>query len=212
MKKIMSNIDAKIVDALVKITQVHRILLWEIAKNENLSPLQMQFLEYVNRYPAEICTVSAIAREFDLTKATVSDSLRALEEKGLVFKEKEESDRRTSFLGITAEGKRIVKRLSRWHDPMLSVLAGLPEGQKEGVLLFLMRLISAFFTEGIMSVPRVCIACAQFKWNEYPSSTKPHLCSLTGRRMSDADLNIGCSRYSVPDADRSVEDLRSDEG
>jgi DNA-binding MarR family transcriptional regulator len=169
----------------------------------------MQFLEYVHRYPAEICTVSAIAREFDLTKATVSDSLRALEVKGLVFKEKEESDRRTSFLGITAEGKRIAKRLSRWHDPMLSVL---PEGQKEGVLLFLMRLISSFFTEGVLSVPRVCIACAQFKWNQYPSSAKPHLCSLTGKRMSDADLNIGCSRYSAPYADMADEELRSDEG
>ncbi len=210
MKHMASDIDGKIVEALAKITQVHRILLWDIAKNEGLSPLQMQFLEYVNRYPAEICTVSAIAREFDLTRPTVSDSLRALEEKGLVFKEKEESDRRTSFLGITAEGKRIVKRLSRWHDPMLAVLGGLPGDQKEGVLLFLMRLISAFFGEGIISVPRVCIACAQFKWNEFPSSSKPHHCTLTGKRMSDADLNIGCGSYTVSNEDMPVEELRGE--
>jgi hypothetical protein len=41
------NIDAKIIAGLERISRVFKLLLWDVAKEENLSPIQIQFLIYL---------------------------------------------------------------------------------------------------------------------------------------------------------------------
>jgi len=41
------NIDSKIIAGLERISRVFRLLLWDIAKDENLSPIQIQFLIFL---------------------------------------------------------------------------------------------------------------------------------------------------------------------
>lgn len=190
------DFDRKIVDALDKLTRVHRTMLWEVAKTENLSPIQIQFLEYINRYPSKLCKVSTLAREFDLTKATVSAAVSSLEEKCLLRKLRESNDKRSYVLKLTPEGKRIVKRLLHWSDAMVKHIEKFSDEDKSRVMLFLMELIKSLFDDGVVEIAHVCIACTNFVRDADKSSPKPHFCRLTNRSISNSELNIGCSSYS----------------
>ena len=75
------NIDSKIIAGLERISRVFRLLLWDIAKDENLSPIQIQFLIFLLYNKPSRRRITDIANEFNLTKATVSDAISSLEEK-----------------------------------------------------------------------------------------------------------------------------------
>ncbi len=191
----MSKIDTTIVSVLEKLSQVQRTLMWEVGKREKRSPMQIQFLQYIQRHPAKLCTVSQIARDFDLTKATVSDAVSTLESKNLVHKSTGEMDKRSFTLVLTADGKKTTKRIARWSDVLQKQIGKFSEDEKQNVLLFLMELVKSLFDEGVINVPRLCILCSNFKRDADPESDRPHYCSITGKYVSESDLTAGCSTF-----------------
>ncbi|TAL35194.1 MAG: MarR family transcriptional regulator [Spirochaetes bacterium] len=199
MSRDIRDADFKIVAALDKLSQVQRILLWDAAKNENLSPIQIQFIQFIQQYPAALRRVTVLAREFDLTKATVSDAVSALEAKGLVAKSRDDEDHRTVTLSLTSAGKRIAARLTGWQDALYRHIAELDAPRKEELSRMLMGLIKALFEDGVIRVARMCLACGNFRIDAYAASAKPHLCGLTGNAISDEEFSYGCAHYSVPD-------------
>jgi DNA-binding MarR family transcriptional regulator len=191
---IMSKIDKTIVSVLEKLSQVQRTLMWDVGKKEKLSPMQIQFLQYIDRHPDELCTVSQIARDFDLTKATVSDAISTLGSKKLVIKRVGE-DKRSSLLTLSVEGKKTAKRISRWSDTLLKQIERFSEDEKENVLRFLMELVKSLFDAGVINVPRLCILCSNFQRDAAPGSHRPHYCSFTGKYVSESELTAGCSTF-----------------
>lgn len=188
------DIDRKIALTLEKLTQVQRILLWDIAKKEKLSPIQIQFLLYLQRYPGELRHVSTLAREFDLTKATVSDALSNLEDKGLVSREPDERDRRSHIVGLTAKGGRLAQRIGGWQGVLVEHIGRLPLADRERVLHFLMELIKSLYDDGVITVARMCIACENFTQG---GDGRAHYCVLTNRAITDRDITIGCQHYRM---------------
>ena len=192
----MEQINQTIVHVLEKLYQVQRSLLWDVGKVENLSPVQMQFMIYLEKNPPDLCKVSVLAREFDLTKATVSDAITSLENKSLIVKVMEKTDKRSFYIQLSPKGKKVVKRVSKWADTIQSKIESFDGNEKKVVLVFLMELLKALFDEGAINVPRLCITCNNFERDIKPSSTQPHRCGLTGKYVSDINLNIGCSNFS----------------
>ncbi len=197
MNRDVRDIDFKIVAALDKLSQVQRILLWEVAKNENLSPIQIQFIQFIQQFPPEMCRVSVLARDFDLTKATVSDAITTLETKGLIDKSKEENDRRTTLISLTTQGKRIAKRLSGWQDALYRHISQFQDAEKEKMSGMLMDLIKGLFEDGVIRVARMCLACSNFRLDAFAGTDKPHLCGLTGNAIGDQDFSFGCAHYTA---------------
>lgn len=191
----MSHIDKTIVSILEKIGQAQRSLMWDVAKKEKMSPVQIQFLIYINEKPDPMNKVSIIAREFDLTKATVSDAVNSLEEKKLIKKIREKDDKRSYMLQLTAKGRRVVGNVSNWSEVLIKQVSLFPEDEKKRVMLFLMELVKSLFDRGVINVARMCIACDNFRNNINPGKNKPHKCSLTGKKVADKDLNIGCGHF-----------------
>jgi DNA-binding MarR family transcriptional regulator len=112
------NVDARIVATLERLSQVFRVRLREEARQRNLSPIQAQFLIYLLHHDVELRRVSQLAREFDLTQATVSDAVASLETKGFVRREQWPDDRRVVTLRLTAGGEKLATTLSNWADPI----------------------------------------------------------------------------------------------
>lgn len=192
-----NNIDSKIVSALEKLTQVQRILLWDVSKKEGISPIQIRFLIYLSQYPDKLRKISIIAREYDLTKATVSDAIRTLDEKGLLKKQMSKNDKRSYIINLTEKGKSLVKRIDGWEDTLVYHVSKFPPVEKEQVLLFLMELIKSLYDDGIVTIARMCIACKNFK--KGVKGFKTHYCMLTDRALLDTDLSIGCHKYQEKD-------------
>jgi DNA-binding MarR family transcriptional regulator len=192
MKDDRSDIEYKITTALEKITQVEGTVLRDIAKRENLSPIQIQFLIHLSKYPLHPHTVSSLAREFDLTKATVSEAIQALENKNLITKSREEGDRRSYDIALTTEGKNTTSRIQSWENTLIKHLHRFPPKDKRRVFLFLAELIKSLYDDGVITIPRMCIACKNL---EIRSGRKKYYCTLTERTLPVGGM-VGCEHYT----------------
>src|SRR5688500_15790677 len=90
------NINSRIVVGLERIGEAFKVILWNENKKHGLSPIQLQILTFLLFHPVEFRTVSQIASEFNTTKASISDSIKALEMKGFIKREKNLKDFRVS--------------------------------------------------------------------------------------------------------------------
>ena len=70
------KIESRIVVALERISEAFRVLLWNESKENSLSPIQIQILIFIYFHSLAKCKVGYLADEFNMTKATISDSVK----------------------------------------------------------------------------------------------------------------------------------------
>ena len=189
------NVDKKIVAALERLSQAFRMLLQEEAQRWGVSPIQARFLVHLLHHGDELGRVGHLAKEFGLSRATVSDAVSALETKGLVRREAWPRDGRVAILRLTPSGEEAAAGLSGWADIVEEQLGSFVPEEKEAVMLFLMRLISALQGAGVITVARMCVTCRFFRPNAHLGSASPHHCALLDLPLSGADLRTDCPEH-----------------
>ncbi len=191
------DVDKKIVASLERLSQVFGVLLREEAQEHDLSPIQARFLVHLLHHGAALRRVSRLAREFDLTQATVSDAVGSLRKKGLVFKEPWPDDRRVATLRLTPAGERTARELALWANVVEEHLRGCPPAEKEVVMRFLMGFISSLQTSGLITVARMCLTCRFFRPNAHPDAASPHHCALLDAPLAVTDLRTDCPEHEL---------------
>lgn len=186
------NIEEKIAYGMEKLAGVNRVLLWEVAKQEKLSPIQIQFLTFINSHPEGFCTVSNLAKEFDLREATVSEAIKSLHNKGFISKKRYKEDGRVYILRLTDNGEKLANKVSIWSHSLEEHIGQFTSEKKEKILLYLMELLKSLQKAGIINVAKMCLTCANFKRDAHPGSTKPHHCKLMDSSMANSELTIDC--------------------
>ncbi|HEX2728622.1 MAG TPA: MarR family winged helix-turn-helix transcriptional regulator [Rubrobacteraceae bacterium] len=191
------DVDNKIVASLERLSQVFGVLLRERARERNLSPIQARFLVYLLYHDVELRRVSRLAREFDLTQATVSDAVASLETKGLIERDLWPEDRRVVTLRLTPAGEASATELSDWANPVKEHLERFPPGEREVVMRFLIGLIGSLQESGIITVARMCVTCRFFRRDAHPGATSPHHCGLLDVPLADSDLRVDCPEHEL---------------
>ncbi len=127
----VANMDAKIVASLEKISEVFRVLLWTEAKEHRVSPIQLQLLIFLKYHkdPGQR-RIAALAREFNLTKATISDSMRVLELKGLIERHNDTDDSRGYNFSLTPKGEEMTSAVENFPVRSTVLLPRLPKCKK----------------------------------------------------------------------------------
>lgn len=188
------NPDSKIIAALGKFAEVFRVLFQSSAQGHGLSATQLQLLHFINFHPNPMHRRGAfMAKEFNVTKATISDSLKALEKKGLVQKLADEKDSRSSIIGLTAQGTAIAMATAGLTAPLEAILALLPPEQKEHLIHTLFELIYRLNQAGVISTRRMCLNC-RFYTGDHRST---HYCNLIGQPLLAADLRLECAEFKA---------------
>jgi DNA-binding MarR family transcriptional regulator len=191
------DVDARIVAALERLSQVFRVQLREEARRRNLSPIQAQFLIYLLHHDVELRRVSQLAREFDLTQATVSDAVASLKTKGLLRREQWPDDRRVVTLRLTPDGEELASGLSRWADPIREHVEGFSPGERETVMRFLIELAGSLQRSGLITVARMCVTCRFFRRDVRPGEASPHHCGLLNVPLGCSDLRVDCPEHEA---------------
>jgi DNA-binding MarR family transcriptional regulator len=191
------DVDARIVAALERLSQVFRVRLREEARRRNLSPIQAQFLVYLLHHDVVLRRVSQLAREFDLTQATVSDAVASLETKGLLRREQWPEDRRVVTLRLTPEGDGLATSLSNWADPIREHVEGFSKGERETAMGFLMELAGSLQRSGLITVARMCVTCRFFRRDVRPGEASPHHCGLLNLPLGGSDLRVDCPEHEA---------------
>lgn len=187
------NTESKIVAALERIAQAFRVLLWQESKQFALSPLQVQLLIFLQQQPAERRKISALAVEFDVTKATVSDAVKSLEQKKLISKTPEAEDTRSYVIDLTGEGREIAEKTSFFTEQLQVPVAKLHPDDQENMLLALMGIIRHLNQSGVIGVQRMCLTCSHYRRD---SQGAAHFCTLLNQELQNQDLRIDCPEFS----------------
>lgn len=182
----------KIVASLERLSRVFRILLWDLATESGLSPIQIQFLLYLRDQPRAHCRVSVLAREFGLTRATVSDAVSTLVRKGLVLKEGSDADKRVAHLLITDEGRKLARKFEGWQKRMVEKVQGFDPQTLGTVFLFLQETIIGLQRDGTVARAHMCLGCEHFRPGASGEPLRPHLCALTQPPLGIPDLKVDC--------------------
>ena len=191
------DVDKKIVASLERLSQVFRVLLRGEAQERRLSPIQAQFLVHLLHHGAAFCRVSQLSREFELTRATVSDAVGSLEEKGLIRREPWPNDKRVATLRITPTGEHTAQELATWANVVEEHLMDRSLEEKEAIMRFLMSLIGSLQKSGLITVARMCVTCRFFRPDAHPGEGSSHHCALLDVPLSGSDLRADCPEHKL---------------
>ena len=186
------SIDAKIVVALERIAEVFRVLLWNIGKQHKLSPLQIQILIFLKFHSDEKCKVSYLAKEFGLSKPTISEAIRTLLKKELINKEVEPSDTRSYSIHLTDPGEALVKEVSFFANGMTPAIGSWEDSRKADFYKNLLELINSLQKLELISIQRTCFNCQYFK-----KKGEGHYCQFLKVDLTDNQLQVDCADFEA---------------
>ena len=186
------NLDNKIVAGLERLSQVFRVLLWEKAKEHNLSPIQIQLLIFIRHHSADKTTVSYLAQEFNFTKPTISDAIKVLEQKKLLQKFTDKTDTRSFAINLTAAGKKIVLETENFVNPLTEIITNSKQNDKLVLWENITNIIEQLNELKIISVQRTCFKCKFYSENNNKS-----FCNLLNQNLKKEDIRIDCEEFEI---------------
>ena len=158
------------------------------AHSGGLKPVQWEALRYLARANRFSRTPSALTAYLGTTKGTVSQTLGALERKGLVAKETDPADRRQVHIALTEDGARLLD-----DDPINALLqstAALPEADGAGIAEGLQAILAETLRRRGGRPFGACHTCRFFK-ADHPDGA-PHRCGLLEAPLSAEDSELIC--------------------
>ncbi|MBL4709932.1 MAG: MarR family transcriptional regulator [Flavobacteriales bacterium] len=185
-----NDVSSKIVTGLERVSEVFKVLLWEKAKLVGLSPIQIQLLIFIAYHKEELCNVSHLAREFNITKPTVSDAVKVLVKKRMLVKDYSPTDNRSYIIQLSSLGEKLVNDANDFAIPLKNQIDSFTQTEKESVFKTLSELIYKLNRIGILTVQRTCFGC---KFHQRNGSTD--YCNLLEKELLSQDIRIDCPEY-----------------
>ena len=192
LKEQNTNLDSKIVAGLERLSQVFRVLLWEKAKQHGLSPIQIQLLIFIQHHSSDKSTISYLAQEFNVTKPTISDAIKVLEQKDMIKKLTDDVDTRSYSIQLTALGKKIVSDTEHFVNPITEIITGIKQPEKLVLWEMIATLITQLHQSDAINVQRTCHYCKHFS-----STNKVPYCKLLEQKLIPQDVRIDCAEFEV---------------
>lgn len=185
-----NDLTSKIVVGLERISEVFKSLLWEQAKALGLSPIQIQIMIFVAYHEDELCNVSHLAKEFSITKPTISDAVRVLEVKQLIHKTYGTSDGRSYTISLSDKGLQIVEQTHNFASPIKNQLDKMDITKLEVVYQTLTKLIYSLNKSGVIGVQRMCSGCKFYDGDDHK-----HYCHYIKKDILPNDLKLDCPEF-----------------
>ncbi|GIW22653.1 MAG: hypothetical protein KatS3mg068_1660 [Candidatus Sericytochromatia bacterium] len=138
------NIDENIIIALERISEAFNVMMWEYNKKQGLSFIQLKILNFLMFNSNESNrNVSFISREFNISKASVSDSIKNLEKKEIVFRIKNNTSKK-EILNLTEKGKNIASNIMGFTNQLKDLILKIEYDKKKYFLNYLCIFYTVF--------------------------------------------------------------------
>jgi DNA-binding MarR family transcriptional regulator len=188
------NINLKILAVLDRINEALRVTLWKENKKYEISPIQLKILMFLLFHDQEYRSISCIADEFNISKSSISDSVKTLESKMLVKREKNTGDLRVLTISLTEKGTEIAIEASKFAKQIEKIISEIPEEKQVVFLDILMDIVHKLLLNNIIKIQRMCLACNYFKKND---NSEINYCSLLKFDLKPISLRIDCPHFEV---------------
>ena len=189
-----ADLSSKIVSGLERISEAYKVLLWDHAKVIGLSPIQIHLLIFLRYHHEDHCNVSALAKEFNVTKPTISDAVKVLDKKGMIKKITSPIDKRAYSITLTKVGKKTVAATEHFANPIKKIVDQC--SKKEQVQFFdtLSRVIYQLNQTGVLQVQRTCYSC---KFHQKKAGQS--FCKLLDQTLRSQDIRLDCPEFAGKD-------------
>jgi len=188
------DIYQKVAYGLERMSEVIKSLLWEKAKKYGLSPIQIQILLFISDHHEGLCNVSHLAKEFGITKPTVSDAIKSLAQKNLIVKITSDIDNRRYNIQPSPSSLATIEDLKSYHQEIIVILKKLDPRLVENMMESMTQLISEMNKNGILKVQRTCYACKFYNGNKIDQ----HFCNLLKIPLETKQIKLDCPEYATP--------------
>ncbi len=156
-----------------------------------LKPVQWEALRYLARANRFSRSPTSLSAYLGTTKGTVSQTVIALERKGLVGKEQAPDDKRNIRLSLTKDGRALLKK-----DPVLAICdatQNLAQADRETTIGSLQGILKqALHWRGQQAFGQ-CATCRFFEVESADGS--PHFCSLLRQPLTPDDSQKICAEH-----------------
>ncbi|GAA3582755.1 MarR family winged helix-turn-helix transcriptional regulator [Snuella lapsa] len=181
---------SKITVGLERISEAFKVLLWEKAKLVGLSPIQIQILIFTAYHQQNLCNVSHLAKEFNVTKPTISDAVRVLLQKELIIKKIASNDSRRYSIVLSGHGHKMVRDTENFAAPLHTQLESIETNDLENLFKTLAKLIYKLNRSGILTVQRTCYGC-----KFYAHKDNNDFCNLLNKPLKSEEIQLDCPEF-----------------
>jgi len=184
------DISSKIIAGMERVSEVFKILLWEKAKLVGLSPIQIQILIFIAFHKQHLRNVSHLAKEFNVTKPTISDAIKVLDKKKLIIKDYSSSDSRSYSIILSKLGNNIVSQTYDFSNPLKKQIDLFTKSELQSLFGTLSQLIYKLNRNGILNVQRTCFGCKFYKKN-----SDIDYCNLLRKELLNKEIRLDCPEF-----------------
>jgi DNA-binding MarR family transcriptional regulator len=192
-----TSIEHRIREGLDRLAVVIRADDWTRAKSAGINPTQQAILEFLAGKP-DGAGLTEIAVYLAVSQPTATDSVAALERKGLVYRRAQEGDRRSVKLFLTELGIDLLDRTASFGKADIAI-DRLDDGEKQELLLTVVKLIKTLQDLDAIPVQRMCASCRYFSPFAHQDGAKPHHCNFVDAAFGQRDIRIDCRDHVTAD-------------
>ncbi len=186
------NCRARIIAGIERLSTIFRADLQAHSKELGLSPLQIQIVLFIAYHHQSYCNTSTIAQEFAVTKPTVSDAVRVLIEKKILFKQQDNADARAFIFGLTTKGKKLLESLGGLTGYFSETIEAMQQDDINAVWQGILYLMVNLQKTNLIPL-RMCFSCQHFG-KDHPDGT-PHYCHLMEKSLTINNIRIDCPEH-----------------
>lgn len=193
-----TSVNHRIREGLARVAMAIRGDDWNRARVSGLNPTQLFILELLKGRKDGLA-VKAIAANLGVTQPTATDSIAALERKGLVVKTAGAADRRGVNVSITDDGHRVLATGSAGDSTAEAAVDALAQHEQEDLLLTLIKMIRQLQEARAIPIQRMCTTCRYFVPFRHPDAAQPHHCNFVDAAFGQQDIRIECREHETAD-------------
>ncbi|WP_162651477.1 MarR family transcriptional regulator [Lentilitoribacter sp. Alg239-R112] len=160
----------------------------------DLHPAQWAVLRYLGQANQFSRSPKALTQYMGSTKGTVSQTIIALEKKGLLKKTESSTDARSTNIELTETGEKVLET-----DPLLTLERKLNAGDKsnEQLTAELESMLYHLISENGGRMFGQCNTCKYFRKNYNSTNVSPHQCGLLDVSLSAIDSEEICVEHEL---------------
>jgi DNA-binding MarR family transcriptional regulator len=185
---------ARLATGLNKLALALRTSAQQRSTKRGLHPAQAQILVVLANRRGGM-RIRELAAELGVTSASVSDSVTAMVNKGLVRRSRAAHDGRGIEVTLTAAGRREAATAQEWPDAVVQTLDALDAEEQATLLRIVVKLILGLQEQGAISPARMCVTCRYFEADAHPGTARPHHCHFVDAPFGGADVRIDCADH-----------------
>ena len=179
-------------DLLERLNNLLRMEVRALGLKYGLQPVQIEALTYLTRCNRYSDTPQAVTEYLGLTKGTVSQSLKVLEQKEFLRKQQDTQDKRITHLVPTAKGRKVIEQTfpSKSLESALTTTSSLQVSKLEEILRSILRKMQH------INHRKTFAACHTCRFNEHHE--KGYVCGLTQEALSKREVQLICREHEYP--------------